>query len=558
METKETKTGLDTFDKVVVLMLENRSFDNLLGYLYYDEEDMPEGKKFDGLYHFKDELPVPDSVKDYPEHNSLKPYPGGDYHQPFPDPGEVYQHVNSQIYNQIDGDNEGKPACEMKSPYNIPFPQPECPPMNGFISDYVNTLKAIKCKECNDCEECKKDPLKCEKCKVCEGFHNPGYDQYKVIMQCFEPEKVRILSSLAKEFAVFDHWFCSVPSQTWCNRAFWHAGTSGGRVVNPTDQCGLVNKILAMLCWMFRVWIKPTLFQRMAKNNVSHAVYPAEFVSLTGLIHGPFHDENVLRFGDKLSKFKNDISSGNLPDYSFIEPRFFGQHNDQHPSSFGGPLVDGKTRAGSVILGEHLIWDVYNTIQKSDYYKDNTLLIITHDEHGGCFDQVAPPPCNGDKVKPPKKHLWFNEKGFDFKRLGVRVPMVMVSAYIERNTIMNDCFDHTSFIKTMCKKWHMEGLTDRDKAAKSFEKVFGKNKRSLPHIDPPIIPLPEDRLLYDDDPLNELQQSMLITAHSTAYIRQKLSNPFKSVPSIEGITTVKQATDYLKDPQIKTLLKGMT
>ncbi len=554
METQKVKKGLDTFDKVVVLMLENRSFDNLLGYLY--DEGVPEGKSYAGLQDCKDALPVPSSVKDYAEHKHVKPYCGGDYHQPYPDPGEVYQHVNTQIYNHIDEDNEGKAACYMKPPYNIPVPQPECPAMNGFISDYVNTLKAIECTECKDCEECKNDPSKCKKCRMCESFHNPGYDQYKVIMQCFKAEKVRILSTLAREFAVFDHWFCSVPSQTWCNRAFWHAGTSGGRLINPTDQCGLVNKIIAMLRWMFRVWSKPTLFQRMAENEVSHAVYPADFFSLTGLVNGPFKDQNTLRLGENLNEFKKDVSAGTLPDYSFIEPKFFCQHNDQHPSSFGRTDIDGKTRSGSVILGEHLIWDVYNTIQKSAY-KDNTLLIITHDEHGGCFDHVSPPPSNGEMVLAPEKHMWCNEKGFDFKRLGIRVPMVMVSAYIEPNTIMNDSFDHTSFIKTMCEKWRMKGLTDRDKAARSFKKVFSSKKRALPDIAPPIIPLDQDDVLYDDDPLNELQHSILITAHSTAYIRQKMRNPFKSVPSIEGINTVKKATDYLKDPQIKTLLKGI-
>jgi len=40
-------SGLDTFDHVVVLMLENRSFDNVLGYLYQDS--VPGGKNFEGV-----------------------------------------------------------------------------------------------------------------------------------------------------------------------------------------------------------------------------------------------------------------------------------------------------------------------------------------------------------------------------------------------------------------------------------------------------------------------------------------------------------------------------
>ena len=559
MMAESTFNGLDTFKHVVVLMLENRSFDNLLGYLY--EDGVPEGKNYAGLQGSNFKIQVPKCVKDHQEHPYLSPYKGRDYHLPFPDPGEVYQHVNTQIYNHIDAKNLDKQACHMKRPYNLPKPTPECPPMNGFINDYVNTLKAIKCTECKDEPECKdgqnKDSKKCKECEACDGYHDPGYKQYKGIMQCFEPNSVGVLSKLAKEFAVFDHWYCSVPSQTWCNRAFWHAGTSGGRVINPTDQCGM-NIIFALLSWIWRVWTKKTLFQRMRENKVSHAVYTSGWISLTSLVNGPFKYENVLRSGEKLKAFKSDVAKGTLPKYSFIEPKFIGKHNDQHPSSAFKSLlnVDGPQRIGSVILGEQLIWDVYDTLRKSDYWKD-TLLIITHDEHGGCYDHVPPPPCHGDKVVPPKKHMWCNQKGFNFKRLGIRVPMVMVSAHIQPNTIINEQFEHTSFIRTMCKKWGMKGFTNRDKSANSFEHIFTSEKREWPRINPPMMPLDganEDH--YDEDPLNDLQRSMLVTARALAYIRQKKRNPFKRVPSIRGIKTVKEAKDFMENKKVKKLLKG--
>ena len=45
------------------------------------------------------------------------------------------------------------------------------------------------------------------------------------------------------------------------------------------------------------------------------------------------------------------------------------------------------------------------------------------------------------------------DKEFAFDRLGVRVPMVMMSAYMQPNTIVNDIHDHTLCIKTCCEKW---------------------------------------------------------------------------------------------------------
>ncbi len=48
----------------------------------------------------------------------------------------------------------------------------------------------------------------------------------------FSPEQLPVLSTLAREFAVFDAWFAAVPSQTYCNRSFFHASTSHGFVTN--------------------------------------------------------------------------------------------------------------------------------------------------------------------------------------------------------------------------------------------------------------------------------------------------------------------------------------
>ena len=227
------KKGLDTFDHVVVLMLENRSFDNLLGNLY-TEEGVPAGKKFYGLQGKDIKMPVPSYAKDFDQHQFVVPHRAINYHQPYPDPGEVYNHVNTQLYNHIDQDNFDKPACAMRGNFNIPQPQPEIPAMEGFVKDYINTMKAIKCekKHCKDCKPGKET----SQCKACKAYNDPAYKEYNRIMQVYYPDQVSVLSTLAKEFAVFDHWFCAVPSQTWPNRAFWHAAASGassGRSLPP-------------------------------------------------------------------------------------------------------------------------------------------------------------------------------------------------------------------------------------------------------------------------------------------------------------------------------------
>ena len=60
-------------------------------------------------------------------------------------------------------------------------------------------------------------------------------------MQAYTPEQVPVLSGLARDFGVFDHWFCEVPSQTFMNRSFWTAATctplpTGGTANTPISH----------------------------------------------------------------------------------------------------------------------------------------------------------------------------------------------------------------------------------------------------------------------------------------------------------------------------------
>ncbi len=146
------------------------------------------------------------------------------------------------------------------------------------------------------------------------------------------------------------------------------------------------------------------------------------------------------------------------------------------------------------------------------------------------------------------------QKGFKFDRLGVRVPMVMVSSHIQKNTIMNEVFDHTSFIKTMCEKWEMDNLTERDKNAKSFANVFSKEKRtSFPDIEEPKITI-NDEVDYTKNPLNDLQKSILVGAHHTASLHPDAGNLVENAKDIEDITTVGGAMQYIES--IKHYIPG--
>ena len=504
------------FDHVVVLMLENRSFDNLLGYLYKPDElsaldkagKLPLGKSFDGL-HFNGEHcnPIPDDLKKAAGVNRICVTPAKSYHQPFPDPGETYPHVNTQLYGTINPPcNSGVPDNEIKPPYNLPhIPLPHPAPMNGFIKDYISVLRSLKKKKCwqKILNFLGLNPLNFKPDASC--------DEYKVIMECFEPCQVNVLATLAKQFAVFDHWYCDVPTQTYSNRSFWHAASSNGHVNNDPK-----------LHWIFDN-NEETLFNRLKENALSWNIYTDNPISLTGIIHFQpllgFHHTNFKSF----KQFLGDAKNGKLPKYSFIEPRFFTPHNDQHPSIFDSELYKPSS-VGSVLMGEILINDVYNAIRKSDYWK-NTLLIITHDEHGGTYDHVSPP-----NAVPPSDKPVHHQDNFSFNRLGVRVPMVMVSAHIKPHTIVNEPKHHTSFLRTLCQEWDLGHFTCRDKNAPEFTEVFTADTRrdvsDWPDIPYPLLPPEWHKTDFSNAPLNRLQRDIL---ESAAIYKKKDVKKMKTV-----------------------------
>jgi len=100
-----------------------------------------------------------------------------------------------------------------------------------------------------------------------------------------------------------------------------------------------------------------------------------------------------------------------------------------------------------------------------------TLLVITYDEHGGCYDHVPPP---WGAASPDASA---GESGFGFDRFGVRVPTVLVSPLIAPGTVYRapaggTPLDHTSVLKTVEQRWNLPALTARDAAAPGFGDVF--------------------------------------------------------------------------------------
>ena len=115
----------------------------------------------------------------------------------------------------------------------------------------------------------------------------------------------------------------------------------------------------------------------------------------------------------RLRRFKQDCASGNLAPYTFLEPSFLVDPNDEHPPH-------------DVVAGEQFLYDIWQAVSQSPAWPE-TLLMITYDEHGGTYDHVHPP--FGAATPDAKSNP--GQEGFTFNRFGVRVPTVLVSPWIQ-------------------------------------------------------------------------------------------------------------------------------
>src|SRR6185437_6673209 len=187
--------GLASIEHIVVLMLENRSFDHMLGFLYTDAGNVsPTGDAFEGLTGNES---CPDGSGNPVPVSRITAATDHAYFMPGADPGEGYAATNNQLYGTASAPASGTPAT-----------------MTGFMTDYVTAIAANQHKH---------------------WYVVPGTAP-EWIMGCYTPETLPVLSALARGFAVCDHWFCSAPTMTMPNRAFVCAGTSQGHLDDMTKS----------------------------------------------------------------------------------------------------------------------------------------------------------------------------------------------------------------------------------------------------------------------------------------------------------------------------------
>jgi phospholipase C len=144
-------------------------------------------------------------------------------------------------------------------------------------------------------------------------------------------------------------------------------------------------------------------------------------------------------------QFLSDCDQGLLPDYSFVEPNY----ND-HDTDSGEEVANDQHPDHDVQAGELLIAEVYMRIKRNPQLWASSALLVVYDEHGGIYDHVVPPSCTPDKFQSSELDPG-TKQPFKFDRLGVRVPAILISPWIPKNTVVDRVFDHASIPGTVTK-----------------------------------------------------------------------------------------------------------
>ncbi len=425
---------------VVVLMLENRSFDHLLGYLRHPDP------AFDGLLG-NGEFTNPGwagapAVAASPKAKVVLPV-GPD-------------HSHDAVLEQLALTSTGQPtnqgfviSYERKGRGLAP------PAFGGLLGPLVGWAKG----------------------RTARGAA-PVTGRGPLAMACQPPEHVPVLSRLASEFAVCTRWFCSLPGETWPNRNFAHAATSDGETNIE-----------------IRPYTNRTIFELLEEHGADWRIYHDDTPQVWAFPELWDTPERHAKWFP-LDQFAAHVAAGELTAYTFLEPNHRPPlHTLDHDPIVGTPDVSNSQHPENNLVSnaaydafspygesdftraERLIATVYEALRANQEVFARTLLLVTYDEHGGLYDHVPPPtgvPSPGGRpslVGQLLRMLFCRQaSAFDFTMLGPRVPAVVISPHVPAGAIDTQTHDHASIPATVRAVFAPEAapLTRRDAWSRPF------------------------------------------------------------------------------------------
>ena len=441
--------NLNKIQHIVVVMMENRSFDHVLGY----RAQLPGHEDSDGLAHgliTSLESQVYDGSrtelqgKNYEVRqlgsadSHIKPNAFG-YKTKFP---ANVGHSTDDVEKQL-----ADPKVTLPSGRTVNNPK-------GFVEDFGSKLDAVK-----------PDPARDKILEEVDALDVLGY---------YEANDLPFFNFLAENYAYCERYFSSHPGPTLPNRMYSLSGDlqydrTGGAIVDNND-----GDHLALSRAM-------NIFDLLTRKRIGWRVYES-FPSVTMLrwyARYATNDTDIVH----LDRLQADVDTGNLPAVTVIDPRMHSApENDDH-----SPFAD-------MYQGQYFLENVYTTLSKSTLW-ESTMLIITYDEHGGFYDHVIPPIAELRKAAAGGT----NDRGpFGLAAstasaaalltdYGLRVPTFVVSPWVPPGKGPDIVLDHCSILKTILARFCGDSrpfLSDRVDASQTFNAYLSESAPRM-NVPPP-------------------------------------------------------------------------
>lgn len=385
---------------IVVLMMENRSFDHMLGHLSLPPEEGGLGwKDIEGIDHPDNHVNPNRTTGEDVSLHKLRDTRRVKIDMP---------HSAEEVEWQINPTGSSDDMCQ------------------GFVNQYISKVR------------------------------DAGEDarEADLAMSYYAFPEVWALTGLAKQSTVCDHWFSSLPGPTQPNRMTALAGTSNheNRNVFPPELWEVTT--------LFEYLDKSEVEWRAYSHDVSSLRYVGSQV-LSGHIekissfyerarrrslpHVTWIDPNFRAVPEEIEDSQKLIQwADNVYD------EVFGNRSDDR--------VDLETDNSDhpdadIARGQELIARVYNALLENDPKLKETIFILAYDEHGGFYDHVIPPGWEGAD-SDLSKQLGYSDGSHQF---GVRVPAIVASGWLESGSVCHHALDHAAIIKTVIEHFPLEG-----------------------------------------------------------------------------------------------------
>ena len=475
---------------IVVVMMENRSFDHMLGYLSL--EGM---QQVDGLTGTEFNMDADGNVINVHafDADATKVQRPGEALQKRLDPDHSPAGVRTQVGA---GYTTGGPA------------------MGGFVRSFIESRKPAD--------------------KV-------GKELWSVPMGYYTSKDVPVYDHLARQYCVCDRWHASIPGDTWPNRLYATTGTKGDKVSATGLWKSFTDAPPLRRLQSMPLYDVPAFTRQLADKQWRWYSHDPGTLRLVDVRYRDlakpmrnnfaFFDKRAVdwlakRLEDPIvsgASFLDDAARGTLPQVSWIDPNFVDlsvletNSNDDHPPS-------------DIRSGQSFVLDVYEALVNSPGW-DDTLLIVTYDEHGGFFDHVQPPPLPAEDEARP-----------EFTTYGVRVPALIAGPRVQR-TVLHDpqnaattgaLYDHTTLIKTIL-------LAFARNPTAALAKMPGRVRRA-PHLGDVVLDAPRTDI---DDPRNA--RDLLGVWRGTARQRRAATPVARVSAAPEGAGQPVVLTDFQSD-----------